>query len=382
MTKSAKNGRSGVFSYGELKAAIDEGVISSALPIDDAQVQPASMDLRLGSRVYRLVSSFLPDKDSTVFDIFTEKMVMYEHELTDEGMVLEKNSVYLIPLMEKLALPKNVDGKANPKSTTGRLDIFTRVITDRNPRFDEIPVGYNGELYLEVMPRSFTVRVKKGWSLVQLRLRHDRENCVVSGNKLKELDKKTPLLYDGEERVPLDGDRLSGKVVYMSVDLKGGKDGIIGYKSKKNSHVVDLSRVNEYSIEDFWEPLQKNPKENTLILEPEEFYILASKEKISIPVEYAADMAPFEAGSGELRTHYAGFFDPGFGYGEGGEVKGSKAVLEVRAHDVPFMIAHGQKFCNLFFEKMSEKPEKVYGPKIGSSYQEQGIKLSKQFKSP
>ena len=378
----AKGGKSGVFSYGELKAAIDEGVISSALPIEEGQVQPASMDLRLGSRAYRLVSSFLPDKDSTVFNIFnTEKMVMYEHELTDEGMVLEKNSVYLIPLMERLALPKNVDGKANPKSTTGRLDIFTRVITDRNPRFDEIPVGYNGELYLEVMPRSFTVRVKKGWSLVQLRLRHDRENCIVTGNKLKELDKETPLLYDGEKRVLLDGDRLVGSDVYMSVDLKGGDDGIIGYKSKKNSHVVDLSRINHYNIEDFWEPLRRNPKENTLILEPEEFYILGSKERISIPVKYAADMAPFEAGSGELRTHYAGFFDPGFGYGEDGEVQGTRAVLEVRAHDVPFMIAHGQRFCNLFFERMSEKPEKVYGPKIGSSYQEQGITLSKQFKS-
>lgn len=366
----------------ELKKAIEDKIISSVVPIDDSQIQPASIDLRLGKKAYRLVSSFLPEKDQMVFDIFRSgKMVMYEHELTDEGMVLEKDCVYLIPLMEKLKLPKDVGGKANPKSTTGRLDIFTRVITDYNTRFDEIAPKYEGELFLEVMPRSFTVKVRKGQSLVQLRLRRDRENCAVSGNQLKKLNKIFPLLYDGDELVTLSADRLSSGMLYMSVDLKGGEDSIVGYKSKRNSQVVDLKEKNYYNMEEFWEPIKRSSKENTLILEPEEFYILGSRERISIPVGYAADMAPYEAGSGELRTHYAGFFDPGFGYGTDGEVKGTKAVLEVRAHDVPFMIAHGQTFCKLYFERMAEVPEKVYGPKIGSSYQYQGITLSKQFKN-
>ena len=382
MAKSAKNGRSGVFSYGELKAAIDEGVISSVAPIDDAQVQPASMDLRLGSRVYRLVSSFLPEGEEVLKklhtpDVYGSDLVMYETDISDGG-ILERGSVYLIPLMEELNLPRNVGGKANPKSTTGRLDIFTRVITDCNPSFDEIPEGYRGGLYLEVMPRSFTIKVKKGLSLVQLRLR--RGACTVSDPALKRLNKDTRLLYDGKRNLGNDKVRVSGGL-FMSIDLEGGGDGVIGYKSKRNSHVVDLTKRGYYNIEDFWEPLYAN-KKSTLILEPEEFYILASKEKIRIPGRFAAEMVPFEAGSGELRTHYAGFFDPGFGYGKKGEVKGTRAVLEVRAHDVPFMIAHGQSFCKLFFERMSEKPEKVYGPKIGSSYQYQGITLSKQFKSP
>jgi dCTP deaminase len=226
------------------------------------------------------------------------------------------------------------------------------------------------------MPRSFTIKVRKGLSLVQLRLRYG--NPALSDEELRRLHEHTGLLYDGGESVPGGKVRFS-KGIFMSVDLTGGRNGVIGYKSRKNSRVVDLTKRNYYNIGDFWEPIYKNRK-GTLILEQEEFYILVSKEKIRIPVGYAADMAPYEASSGELRTHYAGFFDPGFGYGVNGKVKGTKAVLEVRAHDVPFMIAHGQTFCKLFFEKMHEVPDKVYGPKIGSAYQYQGITLGKQFK--
>jgi dCTP deaminase len=383
MKKSLKKigKKTGVFSCQELKRALETGVINSVAPIDAGQVQPASMDLRLGSRAYRLVSSFLPENEGVLTklhktDAYGSDLVMYEMDISDGG-ILERGSVYLIPLMEQLDLPKNVGGKANPKSTTGRLDIFTRVITDSNPRFDEIPEGYKGELFLEVMPRSFTVKVKKGLSLVQLRLR--RGSCTLTDQALKRLNADTKLLYDGKKHLSGNDVRYSSGM-FMSVDLKGGSDGIIGYKSKRNSHVVDLTKKNYYHIEDFWDPIYKNAK-NTLILEPEEFYILASKEKIRIPVKYSAEMVPYEAGSGELRTHYAGFFDPGFGFGTKGEVKGTRAVLEVRAHDVPFMIAHGQTFCKLFFEKMNAEPEIVYGKKIGSSYQFQGITLSKQFKN-
>jgi len=378
---SVKN--QGVLSCQSIKKAISKGhIFSRAAAIDDGQIQPASMDLRLGKKAYRLISSFLPE-DSDVMDrlhtpdIYGSDLVMYETDIS-KGGILERGHVYLIPLMEELKLPEDIRGRANPKSTTGRLDVFARVLTNRSPRFEDIACGYEGQLFLEVMPRSFTIKVREGLSLVQLRLA--RGECALSDSKLKALHKDSRLLYNGEEHLTAAEVKVS-KGIFMSVDLSGDNPaGIVGYKSKKNSHVVDLTLKNHYGISDFWEPIQKNSR-GTLILEPEEFYILSSKEKIRIPPRYAAEMVAYEAGSGELRTHYAGFFDPGFGFGANGEVKGTKAVLEVRAHDVPFMIGHGQTFCKLFFERMAEVPDKIYGPKIGSSYQYQGITLSKQFKS-
>jgi dCTP deaminase len=372
---------SGVFSCQELKKAVRDKIIFSTVPIDKGQIQPASLDLRLGPHAYRLVASFLPENEEVKRKFFEQDMydsdfVMYEHE-TIGGMVLEKGGIYLIPLAEELNLPWNVEGKVNPKSTTGRLDIFTRVITYGNHRFDDIATGYKGKLFLEVMPRSFTIKVKEGLSLVQLRLRYGNSN--LSDLELRKLQEDTGLIYEKGRRIPGNEVRVSNGI-FMRVDLSGDKKGMVGYKAKKNSNIIDLTKRNYYNVEDFWEPIYRRNKKDTLILEPEEFYILASKEKIRIPPMYAADMAPYEASSGELRTHYAGFFDPGFGFGANGKVKGTKAVLEVRAHDVPFMIAHGQTFCKLFFERMHELPDKVYGPKIGSSYQYQGITLGKQFK--
>ncbi len=382
MKKSVVNA-AGVLSYQALKKAIrKKEVFSGNAPIAEDQIQPASLDLRLGTRAYRLVSSFLPE-DLDVMDklytpdVYGSGLVMYEADISNGG-ILEKGHVYLIPLMEELKLPADIRGRANPKSTTGRLDIFARVLTDRNPRFDDVAPGYRGRLFLEVMPRSFTINVKAGLSLVQLRLMAGE--CSLTDAKLKTLHGSTRLLYNGSQHLKSEEIKVS-KGLYMSVDLCGDENsGIIGYKSKKNSHVVDLTKKNHYTIEDFWDPIYKNTK-NTLILEPEDFYILSSKERIRVPPQYAAEMVAYEAGSGELRTHYAGFFDPGFGYGLDGEVKGTKAVLEVRAHDVPFMIGDGQTFCKLYYEKMMEVPEKVYGPKIGSSYQFQGVTLSKQFKN-
>ncbi|WKZ32568.1 MAG: 2'-deoxycytidine 5'-triphosphate deaminase [Thermodesulfobacteriota bacterium] len=364
------------------RAVAKRHVFSKGLPIGESQIQPASMDLRLGPKAYRLISSFLPENAGVLDrlhtpDLYGSDLVMYESDISNGG-ILEKGHVYLIPLIEELNLPPDVRGRANPKSTTGRLDIFARVLTDRNPRFDDIACGYKGGLYLEVMPRSFTIKVKEGLSLVQLRLL--RGECALTDSKLRALHKDSRLLFNGDEHLA-PGEVKVSKGIFMSVDLSGENSaGIIGYKSKKNSHVVDLTMKNHYGISDFWEPIYRNSK-GTLILEPEDFYILSSKERIRIPTRYAAEMVAYEAGSGELRTHYAGFFDPGFGFGTKGEVKGTKAVLEVRAHDVPFMISDGQTFCKLFFERMAEVPDKVYGPRIGSSYQYQGITLSKQFKS-
>ncbi len=382
MSPCEANVKKGLFSYQDLKALLQRGgVTSCSEPLTEEQVQPASIDLRLGSTAYRLVSSFLPESKGVMERLgkggdTDSDLVMYEIDIS-EGGILEKGHVYLIPLMEELNLPEGVLGRANPKSTTGRLDVFARVLTDKNPRFDDIAVGYSGGLYLEILPRSFAINVKQGLSLVQLRLMDG--DCVVGDSELLSLQRDEVLLYDGEVEGRASDVSIS-KGLFMSVDLSGeSMYGVVGYRSKKNSHVVDLTKRDHYNISDFWEPVRVG-RNSTLILEPEEFYILSSREKIRIPIGFAAEMAAYEAGSGELRTHYAGFFDPGFGYGQSGEVLGTKAVLEVRAHDVPFMISHGQTFCKLAYERMKNVPEKTYGPKIGSSYQFQGITLSKQFK--
>ncbi|MBI5192961.1 MAG: 2'-deoxycytidine 5'-triphosphate deaminase [Nitrospirae bacterium] len=358
-----------------LKQLVSEGVIKSGIPVIEKQYQPSSIDLRLGNKAYRVRSSFLPQRKNV--DELLNELFMYEVDL-DENGILDKKNVYIIPLMEELHLPCELNGKTNPKSTTGRLDVFTRVITDKGYRFDEIEHGYSGKLYLEVFPRSFTVKVKTGQSLNQLRLFCDRQQ--VEDAELKNLYNANVLLFgdDGVQIAPDSAIIRDG--LYMRVDLKGHtSNGIIGFKAKRNSSIIDLSKVGEYLASDYWEPVHA-PKEGFYILEPEEFYIFASKEKVRVPVEYAAEMIEFDAGSGELRTHYAGFFDSGFGYGYG-EVQGTRSVLEVRPHDVPFRIEDGQVFFKIRYEKMSEKPNTTYGAGIGSNYYAQELALSKHFKN-
>ena len=376
--RKARNRNRGVLAYQQLHTLADEGVISAKAPIEDGQFQPASLDLRLGDTAYRMLSSFLPEhapveQKLVVQDLFSSDLVMYELDLR-KSAVLEKGHVYLIPLMEELALPRTLAAKTNPKSTTGRLDVFARTITDSHARFDEIPPSYRGRLYLEVVPRSFSIRISSGMCLNQLR--------VVSGHptigdgELRTRHKTDPLLYG--DHAPLAGKNLAlDEGLFLRINLQA-EGGIIGFRAKKSSQVLDLSRIDHYDPTDFWEPIPQNRHE-TLLLEPEDFYILMSKERIRIPAEYAAEMVAYEAACGELRTHYAGFFDPGFGYGAG-DLRGTPIVLEVRAHDVPFLIRDGQTFFKVLFERMHERPEKVYGQGIGSSYQFQGLTLSKHFK--
>jgi dCTP deaminase len=378
----------GILPYQRLKQLIADRVITADMPIEDRQVQPASLDLRLGAKAYRLLSSFLPERSEIkqrldVMDFYQSDLVMYEMDLT-EGAILEKGHVYLVPLLESLRLPKRLRARTNPKSTTGRLDIFTRVITDLNIGFDEIRAGYAGPLYLEIVPRSFTIRVQTGMSLNQIRL--VRGTATVPDPRLRALHKSDPVLYHSRESAQA-GTAVSGQDLrtdqglFLRIDLHGEpeRDTIIGYRAKKNSQVIDLARVKYYAALDFWEPIRRH-RNDSLLLEPEEFYILASKERIRVPAGYAAEMVAYEAACGELRTHYAGFFDPGFGYGRG-ELKGTPVVLEVRPHDVPFLIHDGQTFFKVVYEKMMEPPTHVYGAGLGSSYQQQGLTLSKQFKS-
>ncbi|MBH0209357.1 MAG: 2'-deoxycytidine 5'-triphosphate deaminase [Nitrospira sp.] len=378
--------RSGIFPYQDIRRLIAGGAISAAPAIEDRQIQPASLDLRLGRKAYRLISSFLPELSAIssrldVMDFYQSDLVMYEMNLTD-GAILEKGHVYLVPLLEELALPATIRARANPKSTTGRLDVFTRVVTDLTSGFDEIRAGYRGQLFLEVVPRSFAIKVRTGQSLNQVRF--VRGEATVSDRSLHALHRATPLLYHNVAPTKRIGsqDVRAERGLFLRIDLTGGdqrESRVVGYRAKKNSHVIDLEKVGHYAAADFWEPLYRH-RHDSLLLEPEEFYILVSKERIRVPPGYAAEMVAYEAACGELRTHYAGFFDPGFGYGSKGEIKGTQVVLEVRPHDVPFLIHDGQTFFKVLYETMMANPTQLYGSRLGSSYQRQALTLSKHFK--
>ncbi len=387
--------KNGILPIQELKKAVAKGWIE-APPLAAGQLQPASLDLRLGPKAYRIRCSFLPQK-RTVEEMLPE-LSMYEVDLTKSG-ILERGSVYLIPLMEQLALPKHIRGRTNPKSSTGRLDIFTRVITDDSHRFEEIRAGYKGQLYLEVAPLSFTVRVTPGLCLNQLRL--FTGDIRIGDEELTALYNKNQLLYDEYGgAVPLRGETQTKKSkatqpklfmhpvsteqavirdgLFMSIDLKGeAGNPIIGYKARSNSAIVDLTKVAGHAVDDYWEPI--HARNGSLILEPDEFYIFASRERVRVPPTMAAEMVEYDAGTGELRTHYAGFFDSGFGYGND-DLRGTRAVLEARPRDVPFRIEHGQVLFKLVYERMLKMPTTSYGD--GSNYQHQGLTLSKHFKAP
>jgi dCTP deaminase len=363
--------RHGILPVQELQAAAAAGWIK-APPFADDQFQPASLDLRVGRVAYRIRCSFLP-QGRRVEEMLPE-LLMYEVDLT-EGGILERGNVYLVPLQESLALPGDVQGRTNPKSSTGRLDIFTRVITDRSHRFEEIGGGYHGPLYLEVVPRSFTVRVTTGLSLNQLRLSVGEPR--LDDAELKALYGRHTLLFDERaQAIPAD-EALIRNGLFMSIDLRGaGGRGVIGYKARRHSGIVDLAKEKAHAAPAYWAPIPA-PEESGLILEPEEFYIFASRERVRVPPDVAAEMVEYDSGSGELRTHYAGFFDSGFGYGAGRR-RGTRAVLEVRPHDVPFRIEHGQVFFKLVYERLTATPAQLYGR--GSHYHRQGLALSKHFR--
>ncbi|HEY0234536.1 MAG TPA: 2'-deoxycytidine 5'-triphosphate deaminase [Afipia sp.] len=359
---------SGILPDRMIAAMADAGLILPAYPFVESQIQPASLDLRLGDTAFRVRASFLPGPDTTVAERIDE-LKLHEIDLSD-GAVLETNCVYIVPLLESLALPPSILAAANPKSSTGRLDVFTRVITDSTRRFDMIEAGYHGPLYAEISPKTFPVLLREGSRLSQIRFR--------TGAPLLD-DAGLVALHAKERLVDSDTADLTGGVA-LSVDLSGeGSDGFVGYRAKRHTGVVDIDRRGGYSVGEFWEPIRARP-DRSLILDPGEFYILASKEAVQVPPDYAAEMVPFDPLVGEFRVHYAGFFDPGFGYaGAGGQ--GSRAVLEVRSREVPFILEHGQIVGRLVYEKMLAQPDVLYGTRIASNYQGQGLKLSKHFRA-
>ncbi len=361
----------GLLPSDRLEELIAAGHVKADNPILPEQIQPSSIDLRLGSLAYRVQASFLPNQYETVSKKLQD-LQMGQLDLSRPAL-LERRSVYIVPLQEELYLSDNFSGKANPKSSTGRLDVFTRLITDYGNSFEDIRAGYRGKLYAEIVPLTFPVIVQEGTRLNQLRIR--RGNPLPSDKMLLDLNEQEPLVYSQDE-LPVEPVISGG--LKLSVDLQGIGSDIIGYKAKKNTPPIDLSKVNYYETRDFWEPLYRK-KHNSIVLEPGDFYILTSKEKVSIPPHMAAEMLPFDPAVGEFRVHYAGFFDPGFGWSAEGSV-GSHAVLEVRSHEVPSLLEDGQIVGRLSYEPLLAPPAKLYGRDIGSSYQSQGLTLSKHFK--
>lgn len=363
----------GVFASQHLRWAVNEDIIDAGnFKIPSPSIQPASIDLRLGEHAYRMRSSFLPG--SLPVNSKLKDLVVDEIDIRKEGAVLETERPYLIPLLEGVHLPEGVRGKANPKSSTGRLDVFTRVITDYGDRFDEIPAGYSGRLYLEVVPLSFTVKVRQYLSLNQLRL--EQGHTKLTDDQIRSEHADHGLLF--RSGLPLsDRELATGNGLFLGIDLRGNQRSV-GYRARSYAPLLDMSAYATYDAKDYWEEVEVEGRER-IVLAPECFYLLLSEDNVRIPPHLAAEMTAFDPTSGELRTHYAGFFDPGFGHDQEKKRVGSRAALEVRAHDVPFMIEHGQRLCKLTFDRMLEEPDVLYGSALGSSYQGQEQTLSKHF---
>jgi len=356
--------RQGVIPSHMIETMVAQGQISISEPLQGDQVQPASLDLRLGNTAYRVRASFLAGQTATVAKRLRE-FEMHRIDIS-KGAVLEKGCVYLVPLMERLNLPPDIEAVANAKSSTGRLDLLTRTITDHGKEFDRIVKGYSGPLYAEICPRSFSVLVRPGMRLNQIRFRVG--HAVLSDDALTELHAQTPLVSG--EAVIQDG-------LGFSVDLSASRNGLVGYRAKPHTGVIDLGKIGAYDPADFWEEIRTEDQQ--IILDPGAFYILVSQEAVTIPPEFAAEMAPYLAMVGEFRVHYAGFFDPGFGHAAANG-QGSRGVLEVRCHEAPFVLEHGQVVGRLVYEAMFETPSQLYGRELASNYQGQGLKLSKHFK--
>jgi dCTP deaminase len=367
-TKRALQHRSGILPSQDIRELLLRGEVHATREVGEEQIQPASLDLRLGDVAYRVRASFLPGSGSTVMTRIRD-FGMHQIDLA-EGAVLERGCVYIVPLMESLSLRSRMSGLANPKSSVGRLDIFTRLITDQAQLFDHVPPGYKGPLYAEIAPRTFSVVVRPGTRLNQLRLQ--RGNPPATDASLRRLHKSVRLVDTAPGKEDID------RGIAVTVDLSGTAR--VGYRARRHTDLVDLSKVDYYDPGAFWEPLQAEAN-GTLTLNPGDFYILASREAVTVPPDHAAEMRAYDTQVGEFRVHYAGFFDPGFGCADC-DGTGSRAVLEIRSFEVPFVLRDGQLVGRLVYERLTDVPDKLYGPAIGSSYQRQGLTLAKQFKRP
>jgi dCTP deaminase len=374
MTKArAKPKRqTGILPIQDIRGLVTNGAIRSSAPLGATQIQPASLDLRLGDKAFRVRASFLPGSGSDAGASVTDRLAdlaLHEIDLS-VGAVLETGCVYVVPLQESLALPPDVAASANPKSSTGRLDVFTRVIADGVSSFDTIPAGYDGRLYAEICPQTFPIVVRRGSMLSQIRFRVG--DPVETDAELTALHMRHTLVHGG-----VDGDIKGG--IALSVDLIGDGNRLVGYRARRHTGLVDVDAPGTCVLADYWEPIVVGTRRR-LILDPDQFYILASKEAVHVPPSHAAEMMPFNPLVGEFRVHYAGFMDPGFGHAPAGGA-GARVVLEVRSHKVPFVLEDGQIIGRLIYERMAARPDVLYGTDLGSNYQAQGLKLSKHFRA-
>ena len=363
--------QTGILPAQIIRELIRSKEIATLCEVTANQIQPASLDLRLGAKARRVRASFLPGPKRSVAETAAE-FSLHLIDLT-QGAVLETGCVYVVELEERLALSSAVSGWANPKSSVGRLDVFTRLITDYATEFDRVPAGYKGPLYAEISPQTFSILVRKGSRLNQLRL--GRGSPIPSDAALRAVHAEIGLV-GGEPQEK----KIRKGALDLTIDLAGDQaSGLAGYRAKRHTGLIDVDEIGAYDPAEFWDPIYATPARR-LILDPNEFYILASREPVKVPPDYAAEMAAYDTQVGEFRAHYAGFFDPGFGY-EAGDGPGTRAVLEVRSHKVPFILEHGQIVGRLVYERMGAPPDELYGERIGSSYQAQGLKLSKHFKA-
>lgn len=360
----------GILPSQAIRSLVEAGKVNLAEPLLDNQLQPASLDLRLGHVAHRVRASFLPGPGTKV-QTKLDQLQLHTISLS-QGAVLETGCVYIVPLLESLALPGEIEAAANPKSSTGRLDVFTRVIADGVAAFDQVPAGYHGPLFAEICPQTFPIVVRKGSRLSQIRFRQGP--AANTDAQLLELHKRETLVSSSDGAADAD---ISGGIA-LSVDLKGDKDGLVGFRARRHTGVVDVDKPGSCPVSEYWDPIYLKGASH-LILDPDQFYILASKEAVHVPPTHAAEMVPFNPLVGEFRVHYAGFMDPGFGHAAAGG-HGSRVVLEVRSHKVPFILEHGQIIGRLIYEQMLETPDIIYGRDLKSNYQGQGLKLSKHFK--
>lgn len=370
--------RPGIMPSQWIRDAIALGILHASPMVAPEQVQPNSLDLRLDRVAFRVQCSFLPGAEGVQRKL--SRFKWYDIPLSDSGTVLERNQVYLIPLMEHLNLPEHISVRANPKSSTGRLDVFTRLVTETGAVFDDVPAGYRGRLYLEVVPRSFAIVVRPGDCLAQMRFQHG--NAQFSDNDTASLMDETEIVLSHTKRPLRSKDLRISSGIFLSVRLSGDADSTIGFKARRNTQPIDLRAVGGAPIRQFWERIHWRPSA-PVILEPDDFYIFASRELVRLPPELCAEMVPFDAGSGEVRTHYAGFFDSGFGYGSGieGAQTAGAVVLEIRNRDVAYLIEEGQPLFRLLLLRTAEPPDLLYGANASSHYQSQRLRLSKQFRS-
>ncbi|MBM3608641.1 MAG: 2'-deoxycytidine 5'-triphosphate deaminase [Alphaproteobacteria bacterium] len=369
----------GLLAGQRIRQLASQNAIRASMAYVDSQFQPASLDLRLGAKAFRVRASFLPGKARTVAHQLDA--LSYDEINLTNGAVLERGCVYVVPLLESLALPADIAALANPKSSTGRLDIFTRLISDHSEVFDRAEAGYHGPLYAEISPRSFSIRVRTGTRLNQIRFRRLQADHMLATDfslpdaQLRNWHENISPLINGEANI------RNGLILRVALARESVGE-LIGYRAQKHTDVVDVERINHYAVRDFWEPIAAR-EDRRLILDPDEFYILASQERLHIPPGLAAEMAPIDPAMGEFRVHYAGFFDPGFGWSPQGSKNGhpgSRGVLEVRSHEVPFILEDGQIIGRLAYERMAEDPDVLYGQTPVSNYQGQDLKLSKHFR--